>query len=658
MKFLGNLSTNPAKDQPAFADKAIAHSFYTIVLTSAAAGMPFPVGTPFKGSKYTVLKDGISSLKARSEYVIMAIPNCFPIGWGVSGVPVGPPTDEIDCFFAAAHSSGPAWFDLVTSHETLVGQLILDNLVALVDVLPTLAPTTTIAPDPFHSWTGLSTVEQEATFVTQCATHSARLAAFANPPFLIGGVASAQLDSIPEDDVSALSTPAKKKGDIFAVDQCLATHRLYLGRFYDDGDGLGEVFHPGALNEEAEECFADKNVTFGAQSILGLISAQQTLNQYSRDFHVRNCKLTAFDNSSAAQGLLFNLKGTDKPQTNSFATLKGTKKGLTTLLFAPDTPSMELKRQENSEEDVRQLEMLSGENKANLTKINTDMLVVSQVTTSLGQILRLLSNNTLHGSALCQFESTLNEKNAPLLHSMSFQFSAALSDQAFLEWFSVLGEKHKAAFLYWILERVEQVLQSALSFANNRNNISALLKQNYAGIKKAPHDAIADSITNSLSTISNFLISGATEVPVGYLYRSTDHFARMTRKAANTAAAPAPVDHGRKHPSTYSESGRPFKSPRLESGSSARRPAPSRGRAEGEIIYVGQSRTPIPSVSGATRLCLMHIRNGTQGCNQASCPYDHPLKYADWHPALQAGWKDLVSTDPNFSWNGALVNFS
>ena len=180
--FMGNLSTNPLKDWPAFAPKSAAHLFYTITLKSSLAdNHPFIAGKEFKGAKFGFLQLALN-LKKTKEYIILAVPNSFPFGKGLSGVPAGDIiSDDIDSFFAAAHPAGPSWLGLITDHVTDMGEVILTNLGLLTTVLPAIPPDAKVESDPFLSWTALTHEDQETTHFDLCVGHTAKLAAFNAP---------------------------------------------------------------------------------------------------------------------------------------------------------------------------------------------------------------------------------------------------------------------------------------------------------------------------------------------------------------------------------------------------------------------------------------------------------------------------------------------
>eukprot|EP00573_Skeletonema_grethae_P003225 CAMPEP_0201689760 /NCGR_PEP_ID=MMETSP0578-20130828/3302_1 /ASSEMBLY_ACC=CAM_ASM_000663 /TAXON_ID=267565 /ORGANISM="Skeletonema grethea, Strain CCMP 1804" /LENGTH=154 /DNA_ID=CAMNT_0048174511 /DNA_START=204 /DNA_END=665 /DNA_ORIENTATION=+ len=141
---------------------------------------PFIVGAPFQGNAYPCLT-AVMTLDGRSQYVIAAVTVAFPVNYGVPGMAVGPPSDDVDAFFASAHPSGGMWYALACEHETVVGQAILDNMTALVAVLPKIPSTSTVEPDPFCKFIAVDPAEQETTYQSQCAAHSEHLANILQP---------------------------------------------------------------------------------------------------------------------------------------------------------------------------------------------------------------------------------------------------------------------------------------------------------------------------------------------------------------------------------------------------------------------------------------------------------------------------------------------
>ncbi len=288
--FMGNLSVN--KDQPGFAPKSISHFFYTVVKKDAIKDCPFLMGTPFQGNTHQCLKDAMT-LDGRSQYAIVAVPVAFPVCFGVPGIAVGPPSDEVDAFFASAHSSGALWYHLVCAHETKVGQTILDNATTLAAILPK-TPGSTMEPDPFCKFHALDPAEQETIYLSQCAAHTANLSTLLHPPTptvinLTAGGSSA-ISGTPGgggglDEVSVLTPTPAKETKFKLGENRVASHSLLHGRFITQGDGTF-MFQPSSLRDVMESCLLGSKPNHEARAVGDLM--QQCLLHNSGK---RNCLL-------------------------------------------------------------------------------------------------------------------------------------------------------------------------------------------------------------------------------------------------------------------------------------------------------------------------------------------------------------------------------
>lgn len=128
-------------------DPKIGQLYLTIVPKSEATGVPFLKGQPFQGNRYVFLHTALK-LDSCTEYVIVAPPCAFGVCCG-SDITAGS-TDVIHAFVSSLHDAGHFYFSMAAQHTTAKGELLLDNITALADVLPPLPPGTSPQADPFY----------------------------------------------------------------------------------------------------------------------------------------------------------------------------------------------------------------------------------------------------------------------------------------------------------------------------------------------------------------------------------------------------------------------------------------------------------------------------------------------------------------------------
>ncbi len=375
--------------------------------------------------------------------------------------------------------------------------------------------------------------------------------------------------------------------------------------------------------------------------------------QQSRDYLGRGANCPGVIKSVAVQVLAYNCRGTNKKTLVTFPHLKNSITGLTSLPFLPDTRALEANRNSLSAEDQRLFAELYGEHDKNLPKVSAEILLVTNIT-SLKQILVLLSNYSLLCFTTNPFDYTQCGDSSPLLHVLAFKFSDVLTDYTFVEWYNVLSEKSRGAFLHWALECCENVLQSCLSFASSTTNINYVLTKRFSDIPVKAHRDIEDYIDNTMSQVHQWLTSGTTVVEPGFLYKSSVHYDVVMKKEQKKRDAENNQSSGGHNQNQE----RHTKSPRLEGPSQDTRYRirlpPSTPRSVGELIST-TPRLECPTVPpGLPIMCLSHIKHDTV-CRDPHCKRDHPPDYAAWYQPYKKAWGAQVRKDANLSWNSALV---
>lgn len=658
-QFISNLSTSPSREQPGWADGNISQLTYCLVaqkdLPDASVAFPVLVGNPFKAATYPFLSP--LSLDRRQNYVIVALPVAMGTGWGVNNVAKGKPSDHLDSFMGTMHDWCLSWLNLISDYDPTAGHLILANhsSVAPAD-LPPLPSGCSVRADPFAEWTFID--DQDGDYADACAKNLASLARFrSSAPVqevscgLTAG-RSRQGSPILDDDSSedgvrkSKKARAPSKGDTRA-----GVFFLFAGHV--ESTSAGNVFKAAVFQDGMEAILRNSDVKTGAALLVAKLKEKARLHRKERDYLLRNCHVTAFDNSAAAAALLYHLKGVANNPT-SWEEVVREQHGLNLLFFIPDTVALAKKREASGTQDTRSMEEMMGEHEAKLTKLSTDVLKVTKLS-SLAQLQRMFSNCVLVCMTIAKYDpSTFDASNIiqpfPLLHSMAYQFSEVISSLEFEEWFIVLEEKEQAAFLYWLFWRSNDIFRKILT--PDTDSVEAATAGLFSTVSPRHNLGLNNSITNVVQQISIWIENGTVEItktalfktsPQGRFYKAQEDSRRdgetptagtVPSSGHGTDATPSPKDTG---------AGK-----QADEGDSSRK--------KGEIICKGDKIAKPPKRRGnAKPLCIPYIRDGTI-CHQGNkCKFAHPPSISKWHPEYLADWKDRVKSDDNLSWNPELA---
>jgi Mn2+/Fe2+ NRAMP family transporter len=95
---------------------------------------------------------------------------------------------------------------------------------------------------------------------------------------------------------------------------------------------------------------------------------------------------------------------------------------------------------------------------------------------------------------------------------MAYQFGEIVHDADFVDWWEDQEERARLAFVYWILDRVNTILQMILQLGYGEKEIHLASKSDWSAIKLPPYLQIEDTITQVLGIIAT-IVQGATVVP-------------------------------------------------------------------------------------------------------------------------------------------------
>lgn len=649
-QIVGNRSTRPTHNRPGSVSPDITSLYYTIVeLNKWEQGSIFLVGTSFKGNKFDFLK---SFLDGRKEYVIAAVPVGLGVGWGVDNVVTGELCDELNQFLSLVATWAPSWFQLGAAHDKLWGEAIIANKSALASVLPTLPDGTSPIAAPFYSWGYLD----DADYPNPCDRNTKNLEPYLNPSPPLGGTitvgASASAAGADADEVSSMLSSPKKSSSTTKSDADRREGRwILMGSRGSQGTVTTLPF-----NDEVLEAIRESSKTTAADDLADLLLLKMAEFNESRDRLLHPSNFTAIDSDVIKTNLLY-LSGCKKCST--LEAMAAQKDGLTALVLLEDCPVAKQKREKlRANRAIRNLEDRRDEPAAKRSKLDLSVVVVDTIT-DIKQILVLLSNCVLVCRAVFEYDATKNEDNAPLLHSMAFQFEDSLASIDFRDWYGRLEAYHQVSFLHWMLGTVDSILQKILSLVNHVKKLPKAIKKEYSAIGTELHSEVEDLITAAVEQIDSWVSSKITAVPPSYLFLNSEYYrshqaqeletttAVVAARAARTAAASTP-----RTPRTPAQPSTPHPTPQEVV------PSPQPPRTAGEIIVSGGG--PIPNLPLSVRqqvrtVCLGHVRDKSVCKNPAGCRYNHPASIADWHPALLDAYCVIVESTPNLSWNKPMI---
>ena len=586
----------------------------------------------------------------------IAFPAAMGTGWGVKNVAKGKPSDHLDAFMGNMHDWCLHWLNLVTNHDPNAGQLILANqsLFAAGD-LPTLPAGCSIRADPFATWSFID--DQDADYAAACDKNRASIARYRSSAPVqevscgLSVGRSRHGSPVMDDDSEDEGRTSKKARAPSKGDTRVGAFSLLGGHV--EFTSNGNVFKPAEFPDGMEPIFRNSDVKAGAASLVAKLKENARLNRKRRDYLLRNCHLTAFDNSAAAAALLYHLKGAANNPT-SWEDVVREQHALNLLFFIEDTAAVAKKREASGTQDTRSMEEMMGEHEAKLTKLSTDVLKVTKLS-SLAQLQRMFSNCALLCMTIAKydpsaFDDSIVIQPVPLLHSMAYQFSEVISSLEFEEWFNVLEEKEQVAFLYWLFWRSNDIFRKILT--PDTDSTDAATAGLFSAVSPRHNLDLNNSITNVVQQISVWIDNCAVEVsktpfyktsPQGRFYKALDDGRRGGEiPPAGVVPSPATGNDAKSSPKNTGE------------GKQADEGDPS--RLKGEIICKGSKIEKPPKKRGNVKaLCIPYIRDGTV-CHQGDkCKFAHPSSISKWHPGYLADWKERVKSDDNLSWNPELA---
>ncbi len=663
-KIFGNLSTDPTRERPGLADSKALQLFLTIAKATevTADNIPFMAGPSFKGDARACFAP--LNLEADTDYVILAVPSCFFAPWGIHGVLIGVVTADIMSLFQDMHSSvGPAWLQILSSHSAEMGQLILDNMATLQDILPTLPSGSTPIADPFGSFAAVPVDQENGIHSDVCARLRDALAEYHTtaPVAVIGANLTSPLGgaSTVGGDLDGDPSSSKPSSEVL---RRLAIYQLQHARVQKDSAGDFKFVKPNLRSSTvAAASILKKN--YAASAVFGVVRGLQVSLNGSRDVHARRCR---FDAASEKVVQAFLLHGVGVQSLRSFDSIGELERcvtGLHALHLLPDNKLAAAKRRAAADAAAtRTNEELMGETADKLSNLQTTAVLSTQITT-LWAMQTAMSTATLLAYVFVDFDPTALEADCPLLHFMAYQFGDLLHDKKFDDWFYRQVHAQQVKFLFWIFSKLHDILQDILQLGAEEINIQFILGGTHQLIDTAPYLLIENAITQTVASVSGF-IHGTQEVPTHSFYTSSSVYQHLEEKKQaeylKSLKRSLPTSMTPDGPPTKRQGGPPR-------GQQLFTPSPGnnyRPRVEGELTW-----TPPAGAQGIRRLmvpapplcpqvqsyCIPHVIEGMRCMKGSNCGFYHPPNFNDWHCRMVGTWDDHQKSTPGLSWNPKLA---
>eukprot|EP00984_Skeletonema_dohrnii_P032690 scaffold27225_cov80-Skeletonema_dohrnii-CCMP3373.AAC.4 len=674
-RVIGNLSTNPQKDQPGSVDGKAIKLYVTVMPAASAVGLPFPQGPPFQGNKFAGLKAALN-LDGRSTYVIVAAPVSFPTPWGIPSVARGDLDFEIENLFEIMHDpTGKAYLRAAEQHTVTKGEAILTHAVELASVLPNGISSLSLVADPFCSFVPLTPEEQENTYESECKEHSLRLQAYLQPPVAPvpvvvtgGGDGASTVGGVLDMSVAGNDPASPVQPSVKMNIRRTAFASLMYGRARLDPTSGQVQFVPATLQPECTAALMQTDASIASSAFSSCVTEHQTLFNGDRDYLCHPARLEAMKDPVVI-GWALHAEGSPT-NYDSMDEFVGQNEGLSILHFLPDSKAVASKRRKaNAASAARKNQQYQGEDAKNLNKLSTTAVVMDHIG-SLRQINIVLSNCSLLAHTFAKFDRSKNESDAPLLHKLAYEVSDLLNDRVFLTWYEDLDEKRRIPFLYWLIHELNSILQKLLALAKVERNIQHFVKKEFASIIISPWTAAEDSISAVCNKIHGLASGTSTEIPETKIFRTSSLYSKWEKQKLEAQSREIKLkleQELRQQLQSQKRLGGPLVTP----GGDDKRPrgwpvdpdaipAPSTPRTLGEIVWdrsLGSMPIPTPHKrEWGPQLCLSHIESSNSGCRLGHfCKYHHPPAITNWNPHMVSAWKDLVSKTDGMSWNSQLA---
>ena len=249
-------------------------------------------------------------------------------------------------------------------------------------------------------------------------------------------------------------------------------------------------------------------------------------------------------------------------------------------------------------------------------------------------------------------DTDITGNDTPFLQVAARRLALIISSTEFRRYQARNPDTLKNKLNYLAFSLLNKVIAAMAKSLRDEPSIMAASKMNVNGINLASVKLANKILQTGLENISN-IISGAEAMEVCVLYNNSIFHERWLKKqqkvTINIDDDDGPVSAtGRRKSLTVDEEDEPAqKIPRKDKGN------------VGPLIYSGKGIIPLPKFTeypeGEVALCGAAARNGTRGCNRASCKLDHSAPQS-WSKGKKKLMIKLVKATDDMSWNMAVVD--
>ena len=326
----------------------------------------------------------------------------------------------------------------------------------------------------------------------------------------------------------------------------------------------------------------------------------------------------------AGKAMIINSLHAIRPMVD-FATT--TKDKFRWYMLAPDNAATI--RMRDATNDARDLQELCGEDKSNLTKVNTSITFNEQVLAP-EPFLTLLANRCgLVESLVVVNLDKWDDVANPLVYRFCRELAMYITTHVARQWLKTTPYATTRRFFGWLVQMVDMYECHLHSIPSNSRNVLHVLEEE---LSKIPLDSVrkAEQLKEEVFNKILKILTSTETVPTCSLVTSIETI-EAKKRLAEKPGTPA----------------RPPKEPKTETPA----PAVAAKDVKGCIVYRRRGTMPAPTEDDPSRrICAAFVRQGTACRRGDRCDWIHSLAPETWPIESLKSWAHLVDTDNNLSW--------
>ena len=627
--------------------------FYAIFKEADVSDIfPFPVGKAFTS---TDISNVVPGLAVGTKYRVARIPVVLPLPFGLSTIRTGNVDEEAVEWLEELDTVEHVpllWREALGLFDKTQQQVLADpqHATTLQPYLPLGGSPVLASTSPFLSATSVNSdgaVQALSHLITPLEGRLARLRQASQPQQNFGGIPG-MIRTSGDDGMSLGShhptTPAVAKKSASEADRYAAKMLLFLASTAQDSAGAGKSLVSGVLVSGVSNALAQSAKT--RNSMFGnLFTSQLDLHKADMNKVIAAVKFDCSD-ANLLLGYLSTLHVLDSRHLSSLEAIAKAKNGFHPSFLLPDDRAMTLLRQKIVTK-ANTNESLVGEEKSNMSRVNTTLLVMTSVQ-SLQDIRHFGANLICLFRTMKEYDATQpSAPGAPEVHVWVFRLTELLYQAEATNWEQKASEKDITTLAYWLVDRYSKIVGSVLRITSDEIAIDLALRKKFAAISTDVYWGQAAVEFNQTVLTLQQVFADSMEVPLCSFYRESR--AHKLAKKAEEAELIARI-----------QLNTPTKRPRLDnSEEKLDTPAtiPMRDLAgsgdklglDGDVVYSGKGIMPLPTLPGNVEICGADIRL-TKRCKRPNCKFLHGGIASLTAEQLEI-FKQHVASTPDLEWN-------